>query len=75
MPPAESESQNREELHFVLVSQLLEAFPRSLQADMLAQYGSYRAIFTQSDASVSPVAAIQEQYHQGRWQSTHDQRW
>lgn len=68
MPPAESESQNREELHFVLVSQLLEAFPRSLQADMLAQYGSYRAIFTQSDASVSPVAAIQEQYHQGRWQ-------
>ena len=67
MSPSESGSHSREELHFALVSQLLEAFTQSLQTEMLAQYGSYREIFTRADITCQPVVAIREHYHQGHW--------
>jgi len=70
MSPSESGSHSREELHFALVSQLLEAFTQSLQTEMLAQYGSYREIFTRADITCQPVVAIREHYHQGHWRST-----
>jgi DNA processing protein len=40
-----------------------------MQRAMLAQYGSYSEIFTQSAAAGPEVAAIEQQYHQGRWQA------
>lgn len=49
----------QQELYYALVAQLLGGFTQSMQRAMLAQYGSYSEIFTQSAAAGPEVAAIE----------------
>lgn len=66
-----------QETHFALVSQLLDSFSRNVQAELLALYGSYTAIFCTtadmsssliSDAIQDKVEALRYQYQQRHWE-------
>ena len=66
-----------QETHFALVSQLLDSFSCNVQAELLALYGSYTAIFCTtadmsssliSDAIQDKVEALRYQYQQRHWE-------
>jgi DNA processing protein len=62
------------EIHYALVSQLLERFSRRSQLMLLQLYSCYEAIFTDTDYPAEPeinalVQDIRDQYAQGQWQA------
>lgn len=60
------------EIHYALVAQHLPRFPPKLQSLLVAEVGSYTALFTQPPTGLAPqfeetIARFQEEYHHQHW--------